>query len=79
MRYFTFTINTLTYTFVPVGLAHFTHFASIVRDRNTLRSLVRGRGTSVLGLQIAQQNQIVHKKLKTNYLVNKKSKEISCV
>ena len=48
MRLFTFTIKTLTYTNVPVGLAHFTHSASIVRNRKTQRSLVGGRGTSVL-------------------------------
>ena len=47
MRLFTFTIKALTYTYVPDRLAHFTHSASIIRNRNTQRSLVRGRGTSV--------------------------------
>ena len=47
-RLFTFTAKTLTYTCVPVGLAHFTHSASIIWIRKTQRSLVRGRGTSVV-------------------------------
>ena len=42
-----FTIKALTYKYVPVALAHFTHSASIVWNRKTERSLVRGRGTSV--------------------------------
>ena len=46
-RLFTCTIKALTYTFVPVGLAHFTHSASIAWNREIQRSLVRGRGTSV--------------------------------
>ena len=29
-RLFTFTIKALTYTYVPAGLAHFTHSVSIV-------------------------------------------------
>ena len=29
-HFFTFIIKTLTYTYVPVGLAQFTHFATIV-------------------------------------------------
>ena len=43
---FTFTIKALTYTYVPAGLAHFTQSASIVWNRETQRSLVRGCGTS---------------------------------
>ena len=43
----TFTIKVLTYTYVLAGLAHFTYAASIVWNRNTQRSLVRGRGTSM--------------------------------
>ena len=45
---FTFTINALTYTNVLGRLAHFTQSASIVLKRKTQRSLVRGRGTSVV-------------------------------
>ena len=37
----------LTYTYVPSRLAHFTHSASVVWNRKTQRSLVRGRGTSI--------------------------------
>ena len=52
---FTF-IKVLSYTGVPARLAHFTHSASIFRNRKTQRSLVRGRGTSIgkiiSGLQI---------------------------
>ena len=44
---FTFTINALAYTYVPTGLAHLTHSASIVCIRNAQRSLVGGRGTSI--------------------------------
>ena len=44
---FTFTIKALTYTYVPAELAHFTHSASIVWNRKTQRSLVRGRGISI--------------------------------
>ena len=44
---FTFTIKALTYTYVLPGLAHFTYSASIVWNRKTQRSLVRGRGTSI--------------------------------
>ena len=47
MHLFSFTIKALTYTYVPVGLAHFTHSASVVGNKKTQRSLVRGRGTSV--------------------------------
>ena len=46
-RLFTFTIKSLTYTYVPEGLAHLTHSASLASNRKTQRSLVRGRGTSV--------------------------------
>ena len=44
---FTFIIKALTYTYVPSTLANFTHSASIVWNRKTQRSLVRGRGTSI--------------------------------
>ena len=44
---FTFTIKALTYTYVLAGLAHFTYSVSIVWNRKTQRSLVRGRGTSI--------------------------------
>ena len=40
-------IKALTYTDVPVRLAHFTHSASILWNRKNQRSLVRGRGTSI--------------------------------
>ena len=43
---FTFIIKALTYTYVQSRLAHFTHSASIVWNRKTQRSLVRGCGTS---------------------------------
>ena len=49
---FSFIIKALTYTYVPSRLAHFTHFASIVWNRKTQRSLVRGRGTSILQIII---------------------------
>ena len=44
---FTFTIIGLTCTYVLAGLAHFTYSASIVWNRKTQRSLVRGRSTSI--------------------------------
>ena len=44
---FTFIIKALSYTYVPSRLAHFTNSASIVWNRKTQRSLVRGRGTSI--------------------------------
>ena len=47
MHLFTFTIKALTYTVVPARLAHFKHSASIVRNRNTQMSLIRGRGASI--------------------------------
>ena len=42
-----FTIKALTYTYVPAALAHCTQSASIVWNRKTQRSLVRGHGTSI--------------------------------
>ena len=44
---FTFTIKALTCTYVLAGLAHFTYSASIVWNRKTKRSLVRGRSTYI--------------------------------
>ena len=44
---FKFTIKALTYTHVLAGLAHFTYSASIVWNRKTQRSLIRGCGTSI--------------------------------
>ena len=44
---FTFNIKALTCTYVLAGLAHFTYSASIVWNRKTKRSLVRGRSTSI--------------------------------
>ena len=44
---FTFTIKALTCTYVLAGLANFTYSASIVWNRKTQRSLVRGRSTSI--------------------------------
>ena len=46
-RFRAFTIKAWTYAYVPAARAHFTHSASIVLNRKTQRSLVRGRGTSV--------------------------------
>ena len=45
---FTFIIKALSYTYVPSRLALFTHSVSIVWNRKTQRSLVRGRGTSIV-------------------------------
>ena len=56
-RLFTFTIKALTYTYVPVGLVHFTQSASIVCNRKTQRSVVRGRGTSVTNLSSFEQKK----------------------
>ena len=44
---FTFTLKALTYTDVPAWLTHFKHSPSIVSNRKTQRSLIRGRGTSI--------------------------------
>ena len=48
----TFTIKALSNTDVQVWLAHFTHSASIFRNENTQRSLIRGCGTSIVGVEI---------------------------
>ena len=45
--FFTFSIKALTYTYGLLGLAHFTYSASIVWNRKTQRSLIRGRGTYI--------------------------------
>ena len=65
---FTFIIKTLTYTYVPSRLAHFTHSASIVWNTKTQRSLVRGRGTSISiialkasGRDCTNKNELLHK------------------
>ena len=44
---FPFIIKALTYTYVPSRLPRLTHSASIVWNRKTQRSLVRGRGTYI--------------------------------
>ena len=44
---FTFTLKAWTYTDVPARLIHCTHSASIIWNRKTQRSLVRGRGSSI--------------------------------
>ena len=55
---FTFTIKALTCTNVPARLAHFTHSASIIFNRKTQRSLIRGRGTSILSFILVQDKQL---------------------
>ena len=67
---FAFTIEALTYTYyVPAGLAHFAHSASIVWNRKTKRSLVRGRGTSIAPEEWLTDNRAI-RKLTLRYLLN---------
>ena len=70
---FTSTIKALTYTYVPAGLAHFTHSASIVRNRKTQRSMVRGRGTSI-DKQITLRRVFIYKIENTDLVIR-----VSCV
>ena len=58
MQLFTITIKALIYTYVPAVLADFTHSASIDCNRKTKRSLVRGRGTSILYFQTVDNNPL---------------------
>ena len=72
---FTFTIKALSYTGVSAKLAHFTHSASIFRNRKTQRSLVRGRGTSIVSVWW-QTNKGIHIDLTIIYNFDFTEKEI---
>ena len=61
---FTFIIRTLSYTYVPSRLVHFAHSASIAWNRKTQRSLVRGRGTSI----VWGWNQFIYINIFLNFL-----------
>ena len=52
---FIFYIKSLPYAYVPSRLAHFSHSTPIVWNRKTQRSLVGGRGTSIVFIKRLNQ------------------------